>query len=237
MPNEAWQDEKLHLIALPGELFPVYEDSVRSVDQDSTLSIHGTTYTVPSHLANRSVAVRLYAEHFEVMDRHSHVAFARRYVGNADKGKLIIDNTHYASQRRRARRQGGERLDESFVKRFPGLASYVHGLQQRWNRLAPIHIHRLLRLAAQYGQEAFCAAVTRANEYRRFDANAVQRILEKNYPLTDEELAPPLGGIGAVMLGDVEQGSLDAYGDLDRTSSFSDELDGNENEEEDDHDA
>lgn len=46
----------------------VLEDGVRVVDADATLSMNGTRYTVPSALANRSVAVRIYAEHVEVLD-------------------------------------------------------------------------------------------------------------------------------------------------------------------------
>jgi transposase len=194
IPNEVWLVEKPLLIALPSERFPVYEDSVRVVDQDSTLSIHGTTYTVPSHLASRSVAVRLYAEHFEVLDRHRRVAFARRYVSLADKGKLIIDDTHYAPRKRRPP-MSGDRLDEAFTKRFPELASYVLGLRHRWNRLAPIHVRKLLRLAEAYGEEALRKAITRANEYRRFDAGAVERILEREYPMQDDHHELPLGGV------------------------------------------
>jgi len=73
------------------------------VDQDATLSIDGTRYTVPSSVAGRSVAVRLFAEHFEVLGAHHQVIFSRRYVPEANKGKLIIDPTHYATHTGRQR--------------------------------------------------------------------------------------------------------------------------------------
>ena len=61
VPNEAWAEERPLLIRLPERRFPVYDESARIVDRDSTLSIRGTRYTVPAHLASRSVAVRLFA--------------------------------------------------------------------------------------------------------------------------------------------------------------------------------
>ncbi|KKK88991.1 hypothetical protein LCGC14_2737610, partial [marine sediment metagenome] len=81
--------------------------------------------------------------------------------------------------------------------------------------LTPIHIRRLLRLVESYGEKALIAATGRAQEYRRFDARAVERILERNYPLLDDAPIAPLGGVGPILLGEVEPGSLDDYSRLD----------------------
>ena len=101
MPNHQWLSEKDFLIQLPDKRFSVCEQTIRVVDQDSTLSIGATRYTVPSSVAGRSVAVHLFAEHFEVLNSHHHVVFSRRYVPDVDKGKLIIEQTHYATNTRR----------------------------------------------------------------------------------------------------------------------------------------
>ena len=221
VPNEAWLEERPLLIRLPESSFSVHEQSARLVDRDATLSIHGTRYTVPAVLANRSVAVRLYAEHFEVLDANGRIAFSRAYVPDNKKGQLIIDPTHYANL---PRRPGGgtaravERLDDAFVRRFPQLAPFVDGLKLRMKSLAPVHIRSLLRLSDRYGQEALVVAVSRAQHYRRFDANAVGRILERNHPLAKVDLIPPLGGAGPAILGEVEPPSLDDFSDFDRTA-------------------
>lgn len=215
VPNQQWLSERQFLIQLPEKRFPVYEQGVRVVDQDATLSIDGTRYTVPSSVAGRSVAVRLFSEHFEILGAHHQVIFSRRYVPEADKGKLIIDPTHYATHTGRPRSPGGQRLQEAFLKRFPSLAPFVSGLQLRMNRLTPIHIRTLLRLAESYGEQALMAAVSRAQEYRRFDARAVQRILEREYPLVEDAPLATLGGVGPLLLGEVEPGSLEEYGKLD----------------------
>ncbi|MBA7699458.1 hypothetical protein ES703_108155 [subsurface metagenome] len=170
---------------------------------------------MPSSVACRSVAVRLFAEHFEVLNAHHKVVFSRLYAPLAEKGKLIIDPTHYATDTRRQRTPGGHRLDEAFLRRFPSLAPFVSGLQLRMNRLTSIHIRCLLRLAESYGEKALISAVSRAQEYRRFDARAVERILERHYPLLDDAPFAPLGGVGPILLGEVEPGSLDDYSRLD----------------------
>jgi transposase len=215
--NEAWDEERPFLIQLPEKRFAVHEDGVRVVDADSTLSMDGTRYTVPSTLANRSVAVRIYAEHFEVLDpqERERVAFSRAYVSDQDKGRLQIDKTHYASLPRRPRALGGERLDEALVQRFPDLGPLVQGLRLRFKSLAPIHYRALLRLVDRYGQEPFLEAALRAQQYRRFDAVAVERILAHDHPLPEHDLPSPLTGIGPLVLGEVEQGSLDTYACLD----------------------
>src|SRR3990170_143377 len=88
VPNQQWLSEKDFLIQLPEKRFPVYNESVRVVDQDATLSIGGTRYTVPPSLACRPGAVCLCAEPCEALNAPPRVAFPRRYAPEADKGKL-----------------------------------------------------------------------------------------------------------------------------------------------------
>lgn len=214
VPNEAFLSERDLLIRLPDKRFPVYERSVRVVDSDSTLSVHGTRYSVPDPLANRSVEVRLFAEHFEVINQLGRVAFSRRYVADSEKGIPVIDSTHYASVPRRPR-GGHERLDQAFLKRYPSLGQLASGLLLKMKSLAPVHIRALLRLANHYGDEAFLAAATRAQQYRRFDSKAVGRILEQQHGPAEDPPVAPLGGWGPIIVGDVEPGSLDAYEHLD----------------------
>lgn len=214
VPNEAWLAERELLIRLPEERFAVFDQEPRLVDQDSTISVGSKRYTIPSHLANRTVQLRLFAEHFEVLDRYGELAFSRRYAAREDRRKLIIDKTHYASLPRRPN-VGEERLDRAFLKRFPSLALFVTGLQRKLKSIAPIHLRALLRLADAYGQEAFVDAASRVQQARRFDATAVRRLLEKKYGPLPEQMPLPLGGCGADIVGDVEQDGLESFGYLD----------------------
>lgn len=51
-------------------------------------------------------------------------------------------------------------------------------------------------MADIYGIEAFLVAASQAQQHRRFDAHAVQRILERDHPLPPEVTDIPLNGAG-----------------------------------------
>ena len=214
VPNRAFEDEHPLLIRLPGSSFPVHDQEIRDADRDSTIWVRGTPYSIPSALANHSVAVRLFSDHFEVLDRLGRIAFSRRYVPESEKGRLVIDPTHYASLARRRSASSGDRLDEAFLRRFPQLEALVDGIKRRAKTLAPIHFRALIRLADRYSEPDFLAAASRAQEFRRFDALAIERILGQTAPPPDEPV-PPLCGHGPLILGEVDPGALDSFAQFD----------------------
>lgn len=216
VPDEQWQAERDLLIRLPEQRFPSYDEELRQVDPDSTLSIRGTRYTVPHELANKNVWVRLHAEHFEVLAPGGRIVFTRRYVAEEDKGKLQIDPSHYDGLSRgpsNPARGPALRLEEAFLARFPTLADLVVGLKLRLKRLSHIHLRMLWRLAERYGDAAFVAAARRALEHRAFNAQAVRRILERAGAEPLPEAIVPLtpSAKTAALLGDVEDDSVDDY--------------------------
>jgi transposase len=221
VPDEAWLSERDLLIRLPETRFAVHEDGVRQVGPDATLWIQGTPYTVPAQLANRSAAVRLYAEHFEVLDRSGQVVFSRPYVAPNDKGKLQIDAAHYATLPQRQPGSSGARIDELFLKRFPQLAALAEGIARRMKSLAPIHLRALWRLADLYGEPAFSSAATRALDYHRFNAEAVRRILEREHPIPEPRAVTPMSPAARTLalLSEVEPGSLDSFTHLDKADA------------------
>jgi transposase len=226
VPEVAWRERERDLLTrLPETSFAVHRDEPRAVAPDSTLSIAGTLYTVPAQLANTVVTVRLFAHHFEVVDREDRVALTRSYVDPRDKGKLQLDPEHYEVLRRPGRDRGRrQRLDDQLRERFPTLAPLLDGIARRMKTLAHVHLGVLVRLASRYGDAAFLAAATRVQEASRLDVYAVARVLERDHPFLDE--VPPvaaLGGAGAVLLADVDEGSLDRFDVLDGAPPTEDE--------------
>ncbi len=222
VPDELWLAERDFLIRLPQARFATCDEELRYVDHDATLTIRGTPYTVPHQLADSNVWVRLFAEHFEVLAKGGGVAFSRRYVAERDKGKLQIDPSHYQGLSRRAgdpSRGPAGRLEEAFLVRFPTLADLVVGLKVRMKRLAHVHLRALWRLAERYGEPAFLAAASRAQQHRAFSAQVVRRILEQSGAEPVEEAISPLtaSARAVALLGDVDSGSLDDYAHLDDT--------------------
>jgi transposase len=218
VPEEAWFAERDFLIRLPEARFAVYEETVRDVDDDATVSIGGIRYRLPATVDRGSHALRLYAEHFEVLDRHGNVVFSRRYAALADRSRLQLDPAHDAPPPGPLHSASGHRLDEQFLSRFPDLAPLVEGIARRMKSLAHIHLRALWRLAETYGEPAFLGAAKRAQQYHRYDAQAVRRLLEREHPLASSAPSPlALHDASRVhnLLGDVDSGSLDAYGHLD----------------------
>jgi transposase len=218
VPNEAWQIERDFLICLPDTRFGVYQEEIRQVGPDATISVLGTLYVVPATLARQSVPVHLFAEHFEVLNRNGTVVFSRAYVDDKDKGKLQLDPNQYATLPNRPPDSPSTRIDEAFLKRFPMLAPLVDGIARRMKSLAHVHLRTLWRLADLYGEEIFLGAAIRAQDYRRFNAEAVRRILERTHPLPEKPLEiVPLGAAARALtiLGEVDPGSLANYDHLD----------------------
>lgn len=222
VPDQAWETERPLLIPLPEVRLPIYDEETREVADDTVISVRGTAYTVPAQLAGRTVVVRLHADRFEVLDpRTGDVAFARAYVPDAEKGRLVIDPAHYAALPQ-AKRPGRARVDAALLRRFPTLDKLVDGLRLRFKGLAHVHLARLSRMAERYGDAAFLAAATRVQDLRRFDALDVERLLERDCPLPpDHEPVLPVGAVARalVALGDVDPGSLDDYAPLDRAAT------------------
>jgi transposase len=219
VPDEEWLLEHDLLIALPNVHFPVFEETHREVSEDTTVWIRGTPYTLPWRLANRTVTVRLYHGHFEVLGPEGTVAMRRGYVSAAEKGRLQIDRAHHEDLPRRGDPRGkgaARRLEESLIFRFPGLAELVAGITRRLKGLAHVHVRILSRLASRHGDEAFVRAGERALQLRAFNAYTVKRLLERDDPLPSEPV-PPLTRSRSLgeFTDDVDPGSLDDYAELD----------------------
>ncbi|MCO5172554.1 MAG: hypothetical protein M9894_40170, partial [Planctomycetes bacterium] len=228
VPHELWDEERPFLIPLPERRYPgACVEEVRRVAEDCTVSILGTTYTVPARLAHRQVRVRLYTERFEVLDRDGSVALERAYVGPREKGRLVLEPAHYAELPgpRHGRPRGVTRkLEEQLLTRWPALDGFLAGLKLRVKSLVHVHLRRLVELAGRYGDAAVVAAALRAHEAGLHTAQSVARILERDFPELDDpepSLAVDAEARVTSLLGEVESGTLDDYATLD-------ELDGDE---------
>lgn len=220
IPDELWQQERPFLISLPDSPYPACSEEAREVGPDSVVWINGTPYTAPAQVANRNVSVRLYSEHFEVLDPRGVVVWSRRYVPESQKGKLVIDPNHYEGVRRRTPVYGGSvaQLEDSFITRFPTLTPLVDGIKKRMKSLAHVHLRALCKLAHRYDEKSFRDAAERVQAFRRYDAQAVRRVLERDFPTPDDEPEQlPLTAAARVLVefGEVDSGSLDDYAFLD----------------------
>lgn len=221
VPDEAWAAERPFLIPLPERRFPgACHEETRRVAEDCTVSICGTTYTVPARLAHRQVRVRLYTERFEVLDKDGSIALGRAYVAPAEKGRLVLDPAHYADLPRTRDRKGGKTraLEEQLLVRWPALADCLAGLKLRNKSLVHVHLRRLVALGERFGDTALVEAALRAHAAGLHTSQAIERILEHDFPeREDVALDLPAGAEARVLalIEDVEAGTLDDYAALD----------------------
>ncbi len=119
----------------------------------------------------------------------------RIYVPEAEKGRLVIDPAHDESvrPRRGAPRGSTAYLEERLLERFPQLAELLVGIKLRMKSLSHVHLRKLWRMSDQWGEPLFLQAALRAQGFRRFDANAIKRILELEHPLPEDDPIAPLG--------------------------------------------
>jgi len=220
VPDEAFEEEKPLLIRLPGTHYPVGRREVRKVDNDAVLSVAGTRYNVPVHLANREVEIMLYAQHFEVLEPNGDIALSREYAPPEQKGRLILEPGLYEPLHKKDKtrpRMSAPKLEQAFMTRFPTLESLMTGIKLRMKSLSVVHLRALLKLADEYGEQAFVEIATRVQEAKRFDSHAVRRLLEREHPHNEPLPNPGLDAASRVaqQLGDVDPGSFEDYAYLD----------------------
>ena len=225
VPNEEHLFEKSLFIRLPHERFRSYTEELRAADQDATISIAGIRYTIPPAYACRNVVVRLYAEHFEVLDKHNAMIFVSKYLDTTiSPAKLVINQLHQANIARKPRgNEGSWGQHKDFIRRFPELSELADGIKVRFKSLAPIHLNALVRLTGQYGDKAVIEAGRHAVLHKRFSADSIKSILEQHCPEKPEQLVLPLNGLGGVIVGDVEESDLEEFAVLDNYESEDEE--------------
>jgi transposase len=207
--NEAYEEEKPFLIALPQIPYHAERREVRKVLTDGTVSVDGSFYPVPAHLVGQHVSVRIYPHHVEVADAAGRVAV--RHAIPDHPMRLPAD---WGPPRPQETSLSRTVLETRFLARFPQAEEFLEGLKRRMNALASVHLRRIERLVTLYGDVPVAGAIERATRYRNFNAKAVERILEAKHPdVFPEAPVQPLLGNPAVLgaLDDIDSGSLSEY--------------------------
>jgi hypothetical protein len=90
--NELFEEEKRHLLALPGVPFSNLQTASAKVDKYSTVVVEKNRYSVPTRYAGLRVRVVLYVERMEIFYGSQRIAVHPRCYGN---GKWQLDPLHY----------------------------------------------------------------------------------------------------------------------------------------------
>ena len=206
VPDEAWEEERHFLVKLPERPFGSYRQEVRRVHVDGLFPFDGVRYSAPSHLADTQVTVRATPREIEVLDALGNRVAVHRV--SEKKGDQVIDPAHQAPRKRQSQRE----LEDELLRRFPGAADFLAGLQRRMGSFRHVHLAKLRALAARYPERDLLSAIRRAAELRSFNAYAVARLLERMVPFVPEPpqlLHPGAEAVLCAIAEDDDWGSLE----------------------------
>ena len=211
VPQERWLEEKKLLLPLPPTDRVVRHVEKRLVAKDCTISVLSCLYTVPPRLVEegrREVWISIGPEDLLVHDDRSQLVATHRL--SREKGKLVIDESHYKEIERRKRQVPRPVLQREILARFPSATEFLKALEGTMHSLTPIHLREILALARRYRREDVEAALGRALADGTATASYVRKILERAEPagLHSALFSELPRGLS---LGVVDPGSSEAY--------------------------
>ena len=206
-PCDMWLEERDLLIEPPPADFLSARIEERLVGKDCTVSVAGNRYTVPPRHVGRKVTVATTPVEVRMYDGD------RRLVARHDvpegKGRLVVDEAHYAELRRAKRHLPLHACESLFHRLFPGREAFLDGLKRRVKSVYPIHIKHLWALTEHFTVEQVAGAVDEAIAHGIFTSTYVEECLRRRFPAQiamrrfDENLEKPKGlQLGPMDLGD-----------------------------------
>jgi transposase len=171
-PLEMWEEERAHLVPLPGHAYDTAEVLYRTVGPEWHIPYKQNGYSVPWSRIGQTVPVRItdtelivYAPELQEIARHGLAA--------PGAGQRLTQPEH-------APGRDEKRRHEQLAQRFAELgAEGPRFLEElvRTRRYGKDEAHRVLALLATYARADLVAALDRACRYRAFSLTAVERIL------------------------------------------------------------
>jgi transposase len=204
--DDAFAEEQPCLIALPALDVPAAREETRTLQTDGYIPVDGSYYPVPAALGDEGpVRIRIDPAHVQILDTTGTVVAAHRVPE-------VPTRLPAPAPPPRAPRPARTRPVQAaaFLARFPDAHVFLEGLTQRMSTLTPIHLRAIDMLVDLYGVDAVQHALAHAAAYRKFNARAVERILQRAHPTVVPEpalgaLSPRPEAFGA--LDDIDSGS------------------------------
>lgn len=175
VPADRLAEERKALALLPEAPVDVFQKVQRHVRKDCTFSFETNQYSVPSHLARKTVTVCVYPDRLEVYAGDERVAVHEKCL---ERGRLILDDEHY-KDRPHGLRQRKDSLQSEFEAIGDVAPAYLKGLARaRQGRLRE-QARQILALSAEYGRDAVNEAMSRADHFGLYGYAALKQIVQK----------------------------------------------------------
>jgi len=191
-PIDRLKRERPFLKPLPQLLKNTYYKEVdRIIYTDFCVAIDTNRYSASPNLIGNQAKVRLYEEHLEIwvddkMDcRHTYCQ------GRHQRQVLPEHENAY-----RKLTSQGALLEKAFLRIGEPAKSYYDGLKRERGSAAGYHLQRILKLADRYGSDVVAGAISYAQRYGAYSADAIIRVIHgkalksKGKPLPKTEDVP-----------------------------------------------
>jgi transposase len=184
--EQAYHEERGHLLKLPGEPFPCHERVEVSVQKSPYIRFDGNRYSVPHTRVDRRLTVLAGLTAVRIFDGVEEIASHPRSWG---KNQVIENEEHISKlwQHKRAARlaRGQERL----LRAVPQAEELLTALARRQRHLATA-VDRLLRLMDEFGRAELAGAVAEALQSGSPHPETVRLILDRRR--RQHDAAPPV---------------------------------------------
>jgi transposase len=186
--REVFEEEKPHLMELPGHSFPIDDRAEVTVGKTPYIRFDLNDYSVPHKYVGKTGVVSADLEVVRILVGSEVIATHRR---SYDKGQQIEDSRHIQSlveAKRAARKHRGmDRLHYA----APATADLLRELAERGQNLGSA-VSTLLRLLDTYGAEELQAAILEAIQKEVPHPHAVRQALERRRQERGQPAAIPL---------------------------------------------
>jgi transposase len=172
-PTDRFQQEKQALRPLPKLRFDTDEVVLTTVRSTARVIFETNRYSVPPHLAGKSVFIRANKERLAIHHQAEQVA---NHVRCYSQRENITVNEHLAEAIAMRKIQRACDIHRSFNALGDVAQNFYLGLCKRPVKPA-VHLRKLANLIALYGSQSVLAAIAVANQYETFDAAYVETIL------------------------------------------------------------
>ena len=175
--RELFVAEQHRLKPLPIWIPEVYVLYHRIVDAEGYVNLRRVRYSVPYQLIGRAAEVRELKNRVDVYQGPRLVASHKRVSEPSDK--RITDPAHRPPRGRGRSRAAPPPEEVDLLKVRPTLASYLTRLKNHASGRGTLALRRLLKMARDYPEAPFLAAVIRAEQYGLFDLDRLERMVLK----------------------------------------------------------
>jgi len=178
-PYEAYLIEKGQLLELPQTKYVGFKEEFRKVTSDCLISYNGNRYSVPHLYARSEVWVRLYKGiYLHVYSKVNKLIAVHKLA--PDKGKVIIDKTHYKGYHCKECREtfalSAAKLKNRFNE-YNRLDDFILGVKAQ-KRLNPAyHLYQIRHIFEDYSKQDCITCMEECLKYNVFNFHFVKGYL------------------------------------------------------------